>query len=308
MKATEIRSCYIGPEISPEQFIPEHFFLYIAKGAIHGYDGHRGHSLRSGEYCLVRKNRLARYNKEKENNEFEKVIIIFDEKFLRKFQEKHKPGITAHHSTDTFIVLNKQELVPNFISSLMPYYNRAGRIDKSFADVKREELLLILLKKQPELASVFFDYGIPQKINIEAFMNRNYRFNVSIQRFAYMTGRSLSAFKRDFRATFNDTPNHWLVKKRLQEAYFLIEKKTGGLPISTWSWASKTCLIFPSHLKNYSASRPRSLPAIASADNAISWTLLFFRLFVKEPVIYLPAWLKPGFQLLIVICFILWHV
>jgi len=56
-------------------------------------------------------------------------------------------------------------------------------------------------------------------------MNRNFKFNVSIERFAYLTGRSLSAFKRDFKATFNETPNHWLVQKRLQEAYFLIEKK-----------------------------------------------------------------------------------
>ena len=34
MRATEIKSCYIGPEISPEQFIPEHFFLYLAKGTM----------------------------------------------------------------------------------------------------------------------------------------------------------------------------------------------------------------------------------------------------------------------------------
>nr|WP_317166845.1 AraC family transcriptional regulator [Chitinophaga eiseniae] len=91
--------------------------------------------------------------------------------------------------------------------------------------MKREELLLILLQKQPDLAGVFFDFGIPQKINMEEFMNKNFTFNVSIERFAFHTGRSLSAFKRDFRAIFNDTPNHWLVKKRLQEAYFLIDKK-----------------------------------------------------------------------------------
>jgi len=91
--------------------------------------------------------------------------------------------------------------------------------------LKREELLIILLQEQPELAGVFFDFGIPQKINIEEFMNRNFKFNVSVERFAYLTGRSLSAFKRDFKATFNETPNRWIVKKRLQEAYFLIDKK-----------------------------------------------------------------------------------
>jgi AraC-like DNA-binding protein len=32
----------------------------------------------------------------------------------------------------------------------------------------------------------------------------------------------LSSLKRDFNQVFNDTPNHWLVKRRLQESYFLI--------------------------------------------------------------------------------------
>lgn len=225
MRVTEIKSCYIGPEISPEQFVPEHFFLFLAKGTINGYDGNQHYILHSGEYCLVRKNHLARYNKQKENDEFEKVIIIFDEPFLKAFQEKHTITTSKFKSTEAFLRIHQSELVPTFVRSLMPYYNRSGRIDGRFADVKREELLLILLQIQPELANVFFDYGIPEKINIEAFMNRNYKFNVSIERYAYLTGRSLSAFKRDFKATFNDTPNHWLVQRRLQEAHFLIEKK-----------------------------------------------------------------------------------
>lgn len=46
-----------------------------------------------------------------------------------------------------------------------------------------------------------------------------------MERFAYLSGRSLSAFKRDFKSIFDDAPNHWLVRRRLAEAYFLIEKK-----------------------------------------------------------------------------------
>lgn len=225
MRAREIKSCYIGPAISPEQFIPEHFFLYLAKGMMNGYDGNRNYTLKPGEYCLVRKNHLARYNKEKANNEFEKVVIIFDEAFLKKFQEKHKATATNFKTPDAFLQLKKNDLILPFIQSLTPYYNNSGKIDQSFADIKREELLIILLRNQPELGGVFFDYGIPEKINLEAFMNRNFKFSVSIQRFAYMTGRSLSTFKRDFKQTFNDTPNRWLVQKRLKEAYFLIEKK-----------------------------------------------------------------------------------
>jgi AraC family transcriptional regulator, exoenzyme S synthesis regulatory protein ExsA len=225
MSAMDIKSCYIGPEISPEEFIPEHFFLYIAKGMINGYDGDKKHSLHAGEYCLVRKNHLARYNKQRKNNEFEKVVIIFDEAFLKKFGEKYKIAKAEFESAEAFIHLDQDELIPNFIHSLIPYYTGFGKIDPAFADIKREELLVILLQLKPGLAGLFFNYDEPEKINLKEFMNRNYKFNVGIGRFAYLTGRSLSGFKRDFREIFNDTPNHWLVQRRLQEAHFLIDKK-----------------------------------------------------------------------------------
>ncbi|WP_353959404.1 helix-turn-helix domain-containing protein [Mucilaginibacter aquaedulcis] len=44
-------------------------------------------------------------------------------------------------------------------------------------------------------------------------------------RFAFLTGRSLSAFKRDFKTIFYDSPGHWLLRKRLQEAYFLLSRE-----------------------------------------------------------------------------------
>lgn len=223
MRLTAIKSCYIGPQISPEQFIPEHFFLYLAKGSITGYDGHRKYILKPGNYCLVRKNALARYNKQKDNGAFEKVVIILDEKFLKGFQQRHSPMMGQRHQREAFLLLKKDELIPEFIRSLAQYYNDEGKISDTFADIKREELLLILLQNDPGLASILFDFGQPEKIDLADFMNRNYKFNVSMERFAYLTGRSLSAFKRDFFATFSATPGHWLTQKRLKEAYFLIE-------------------------------------------------------------------------------------
>ena len=261
MRVTEIKSCYIGPQISPEQFIPEHFFLYLGKGTMNGFDGTKEFTIKAGEYCLACKNHLARYNKQKDNGQFEKVVIIFDEPFLREFKDNHNVKVVLPKPNDAFLKLRKNEMIPNFITSLMPYYNQGGNIDETFSKVKREELLLILIKTNPEIASVLFDFGVPEKIDIEAFMNRNYKFNVSIERFAYMTGRSISAFKRDFQQIFKDSPKHWLIKKRLEEAYFLIEKKNqkpiniylelGFEDLSHFSYAFKKMFgITPSQLAN----------------------------------------------------------
>ena len=57
-------------------------------------------------------------------------------------------------------------------------------------------------------------------------MNKNFRFNISLEKFAFFTGRSLSTFKRDFQRVFGMAPGTWLKKKRLQEAYFQIAKQS----------------------------------------------------------------------------------
>jgi len=225
MKITEIKSCFVGPVISPEQFIAEHFFLFLAKGSMNGYDGSKHYTLKPGDSCIVRKNRLARYNKQRDNNEFEKVIFIFDELFLKDFYRTYHLSFQNYQSKDAFIPIKKDKLINSFLLSLEPYYTDSGAVSKAFSDVKRQELLLILLQLQPELSDILFDFGTPGRLDLEEFMQKNYKFNVNLERFAFLTGRSLSAFKRDFKKIFNETPNRWLIKRRLREALFLIKEK-----------------------------------------------------------------------------------
>ena len=209
--------------ISPEQLVAHHTFAHVIQGAMHLYDGSRNFTLKSGESGLVRKNRFARYKKEKEDGQLEKVFVFFDEGFLRRFQEKYGVTPSKWDSDETVIPLEERGLVAPFVQSLLPYYDH-GKIHEAFADLKREELLLILLQNQPELSGLLFDFQPPEKVNLEEFMNRNYTFNVSLERFAYLTGRSLSAFKRDFFLVFHETPGRWLVQKRLEEAHFLMSQ------------------------------------------------------------------------------------
>ena len=209
-----------------EQFIPDNVFVYVSKGTIHCYDGNKDYIFKTGEYFIARKNRLARYKIEKSEDEFKPITFCFDEHFARDFQQKHRNKVAEFKSADSFVKIKPTRLIPNFIRSLKPYYDSLGKLNDEFEEVKFAELLIVLLQNQPQLAGIFFDYAIPGKINLEEFMNRNFSFNVCVSRFAFLTGRSLSAFKRDFKAIFNETPNRWLVQKRLQEAYFLMDKKS----------------------------------------------------------------------------------
>lgn len=225
MKVNNIHSCHLGPEISPELLIQEHYFLYLLKGSMKAYDGNKHYEIKPGDYYLANKNHLVRYTKFKDDGAFEKIIITLDESFLKQFFERHSYPLHTAKNQDAFLSIPENNLVKNYIQSLEPYYTGDLQLDETFANIKREELLLILIKSQPDLANTFFNFGIPHKMDLETYMNRNFRFNVSLERFAYLTGRSLSSFKRDFQKTFNSSPGEWLRKKRLDEAYFQISQQ-----------------------------------------------------------------------------------
>ncbi len=43
---------------------------------------------------------------------------------------------------------------------------------------------------------------------------------------AQLTGRSLSAFKRDFKDIFNETPHQWILKRKMDFAEEMIKSKS----------------------------------------------------------------------------------
>lgn len=220
-----IYSCQMGPELSAEQIIPEHFFMYLLKGSMEAFNGSEEYYLSSGDYCIARKNHLVRYKKHQHEGAFEKIVIILDEPFLKGFAERYSFKGIRTDDKDSILNIKEDTVLKSYIKSLEPYYKGESQIEGAFANIKREELLMILLNNDPTLANMFFDFGIPGKIDLKEFMYRNFRFNISLEKFAFLSGRSLSTFKREFKAVFGATPGQWLTKKRLDEAYFLIRNQ-----------------------------------------------------------------------------------
>jgi pimeloyl-ACP methyl ester carboxylesterase/AraC-like DNA-binding protein len=69
-----------------------------------------------------------------------------------------------------------------------------------------------------------FNQGTVNKtgLNLEKIMSENYLYNLKVEEFAKLCGRSLSAFKRDFRKVFKTTPSKWIKNKRLEYAKTLL--------------------------------------------------------------------------------------
>ena len=219
-------SCYVTRSREGEQFIPDYVFGYQVSGTMIMNDGNKEYVFKPGDFRFSRRNHLVKFNKlPPEGGEYKSFSVYFDQPFLRNFSMETGYKAEKHVHGDAVIGLKPDPLYKNYFDSLPPYMQLNAEEDAGLIALKLREAILLLLKLNPGMKDILFDFSEPGKIDLEAFMNKNFHFNVDLSRFAYLTGRSLATFKRDFEKLFHITPARWLQQRRLQEAYYLIREK-----------------------------------------------------------------------------------
>lgn len=218
-------SCYFARSHKGEHFIPEHVFSYQIAGEMTAYDGKNTFHSKEGDFRFSKRNHLAKFVKiPPEGGEFKTVSLFLDQEILREISTEYNFKINKKPDSDAMISLAPNPLYKSFMESLISYLEVEEETNEALFNLKIKEAIHLLLKVNPELKDILFDFNEPGKIDLEAFMNKNFHFNVHLNRFAYLTGRSLATFKRDFQKIFQEAPGKWLLNKRLQEAYYLINQ------------------------------------------------------------------------------------
>lgn len=184
-------------------------------------------SMKGGEMLLIRKNQLGEITKTPpEGQDYQTIIICLKEDLLRQFALEEQIETGRKYTGQPNILIPENDFLHGFFQSIIPYIRHPEeRVTKDLGMLKVREAIQLLLHAMPQLQDFLFDFSEPYKMDLEKFMVNNFHFNVPVEKFAQLTGRSLAGFKRDFQKTFDTSPRHWLQDKRLLEARHLIEKK-----------------------------------------------------------------------------------
>lgn len=131
-----------------------------------------------------------------------------------------KPGMS-----DSVIRIQSDAVLTAYFQSLFVYFANKERPPSSLLELKFKELILsIVSSRSNELVSAYFlSLCEENKSYIREIMQRNCIYNLKLEEFARLCGRSLSSFKRDFIVAFNTTPGKWLARKKLEHAQHLLE-------------------------------------------------------------------------------------
>lgn len=220
-------SCEDHSKRAHEQFIPEHSLGYVVSGEMH-FSSNTGTDIyREGTIGLIRKNQLAKTFKMPAagGTPFKSISIFLDQESLRRYGAENNILDIPRYEGENMIDLTGDRFLKSYFDSLLPYFDQPEQLIPALAAIKTKEAIELLLRVKPELRLFLFDFSEPYKIDLEAFMNQNFRYNVPISQFAKLTGRSLSTFKRDFGRLFALPPEKWLLQKRLELAHYLIKVK-----------------------------------------------------------------------------------
>jgi len=184
-------------------------------------------SISAGEVLLIHKNQLGTLTKTPEpGGYYETIVISLQENLMRKIALEEKIEANTKYTESSNRILPDNEFLKGYFQSIVPYARSSGaEMTDEMGLLKVKEGIKLMLLAVPELRNFLFDFSEPYKIDLERFMLSNYQFNVPVEKFAQLTGRSLSGFKRDFQKTFGMPPRKWLQDKRLNEARHLMETK-----------------------------------------------------------------------------------
>lgn len=111
-----------------------------------------------------------------------------------------------------------------FFQSMRTYLGGREKPPEPLVRLKLKELVVSILTSgtNSELAAYFRRIGATESPALPEIMEANFRYNLSLEEYAKLCHRSLSSFKREFQAHFNESPGKWLVQKRVEYASALL--------------------------------------------------------------------------------------
>lgn len=217
-------SCYEDKFFKSDIMFDQHMLVWFISGETKIVQAEATYWFKTGDIFLIPRNQLATIiNYPKDGLPHKTVTMHLTTSRLKDFYVhlNVKPKASVSHKIRCF---NNHPLLESCLASLIPYFEMKD-LPENIASLKITEAISILRAIDKEIDDVLANFEEPGKIDLASYMEKNFMFNMPMEKFGYLTGRSLTTFKRDFKKAFHTTPQKWLTQKRLELAHYQFVEK-----------------------------------------------------------------------------------
>ncbi|MEO1054551.1 MAG: AraC family transcriptional regulator [Bacteroidota bacterium] len=156
---------------------------------------------------------------------FSALVCFFEAELVNEFLDTIQADLVRPSDDKPFIYPQPKQ-VTLFNQSMFDIYKTGDAHYNPITKHKLTELLHLVVNSEmgDAFKSTLAATRIRDKMNIGKFMEHNFDKPLKIEDYAYLTGRSISGFHRDFKRLYNTGPKQWLIGKRLEKARKRIEQ------------------------------------------------------------------------------------
>lgn len=213
-------SCYEDQFFKSEVVFDHHMLIWFISGETKIIQSEITRQFKTGDIFLIPRNKPATIiNYPKNGLPHKTVVMSLTTDILSHFY-KDKDVKTDKTPFPDIRSYSNHPLLTSCLTSVIPYFDMEGPLPENLGRLKITEAISIIRAIDPEIDGILANFDNPDRADLVSFMEKNYMFNMPLERFSYLTGRSLTSFKRDFKKAFNSTPQRWLTQKRLELAHY----------------------------------------------------------------------------------------
>ena len=228
------------PPLKNEVFFEEHAVIFVLEGEKKFVSSTQTIHVRKGNIVFIRRGYYLM--QETIDTNYRSLVFFFNEKLLKEFVGQHlelfkdqaphppkgeflRPILTLPSGGGGLLVFEITESLNKFTESIFPYFNLKTQYLNHFLRLKLHELLLHILEidVSGQFKNILFSLYKGEKVDLDYLMQSYYLKPLSLDELSRLSGRSLSAFKRDFQEKFDTSPALWIKNKRLEYAGLQLE-------------------------------------------------------------------------------------
>jgi len=218
-------SCFAQHDTKTIESIPNHSLNYVCSGEQVIETGNDRLVVESGEAVFVKRNHKTKIFKTgKDGEPYKGISLVLDRSVLRNFYKELDKSSIPKGIDDNVFKIGRRADTKSLFDSLTPYFDENLKPTEAVAHLKSLEGIYALLNTSEQFYRILFDFADPWKIDLLEFLEDNYRDDLNMEDIARYTGRSLATFKRDFKKISSLSPQKWLIKRRLEAAYLLLQE------------------------------------------------------------------------------------
>lgn len=197
-----------------------HSIVYVLQGQKKWITPANEYLVKANQCIFLRKGAFK--NQQFFEERFCVLMFFMKDDFIRRSVEEDikRESLTLKRIEHPEIVyrINVSDSLQTLYHSFFSYLKQPNKIPKKIIELKFREMLLniCLDPYNTDVGNVL--YTLAQKLEgtIGSVMEEQYMYNLKIEEYARLCGKSVSSFKREFASLYHTTPGKWLLARRLK--------------------------------------------------------------------------------------------